>query len=152
MEIIYTDGMITINETILVILISFLMFVFILNRLMFRPLLATIEERQNRINGLEDDVVKMRKEADSLTKELRVKEEAAKSEARKFKNELEDAGSQKAGEISQTSREEIAKIRAVAAQEVEQQIQQARQEIKKGAESLGAEIVEKILGRRSLTG
>ena len=48
--------MITINETLVVILISFLILVMILNRLMFRPLRDTIEKRDDHLNTLDSDI------------------------------------------------------------------------------------------------
>ena len=60
MEIVYTNGMITINETLVVILLSFLIFVMILNRLMFRPLRETIKKRDDHLNTLDNDIKTIR--------------------------------------------------------------------------------------------
>lgn len=152
MEIVYTNGMITINETMVVVVVSFLLFVFIMNRLMFRPLTATMDARRQRIAGLEKAVDEMRAEAEQLTRELQKREEAVKKEARDMRKELETAGNRKANELVQASRAEVTRIRNTAQAEVNQQIEEAREQIQKETELLAKTITETILGRETATG
>ncbi len=152
MEFIYTDGMITINETMVVVVLSFLLFVFIMNRLMFRPLMATMDARQKRLAGLENAVKEMRTQAEQLTRELQDREEAVKQEARQMKKEIEMAGSERANDIFQASRAEVTRIRNTAQAEVNQQIEEAREQIQKETELLAKTITETILGRETATG
>ncbi|MDY6822916.1 MAG: ATP synthase F0 subunit B [Thermodesulfobacteriota bacterium] len=147
MEIIATNGIITINETMVVVLISFLFLVYVLNRIMFRPLLDTIRRRDEYINEINTDIASHREKAETLNETLRSKEEAAKKEAFTQKKELESLGNKKAAEIVDATKQEIAEIRENAQQEVNAQFEKAKADIQKDADWLSNEIMEHILGR-----
>ena len=147
MEIIYTNGMITINETIVVILVSFLVLVFILNRLMFRPLRDVIEQRATHFSALDRDITTARDKTTDLSARLRQKEEAARQEGLILKNELETAANQQAKEIVDITRGEIAGLKESTQKEIDIQIAEAKKVIHQEAQRLSMEIVSKILGR-----
>ena len=63
MEIINTIALISINETLIVQLLSFLVFLFLINRVMIRPLRSVIDER-------EDFVTRVRKEIEDAIKNI----------------------------------------------------------------------------------
>ncbi|MFO8049840.1 MAG: hypothetical protein R6U29_12460 [Desulfosudaceae bacterium] len=147
MEIIYTNGMITINETMVVILVSFLLLVFILNRLMFRPLLNTIKEREDHLTGLSDEIKTAEQKAEDLARQLKDHETAAQQEAQRLKKELEAAGSSQATEILNQSREESQAIKEEAQKEVKAHLEAARQDLHREAENICQEIMTTILGR-----
>ena len=52
MEVVSTIGLITINETVIIELISFLIFLFLINRIMFRPLQDIMGEREAHIEDI----------------------------------------------------------------------------------------------------
>lgn len=147
MEIIYTNGMITINETIIVILVSFLVLVFILNRLMFRPLRDVIAQRETHFAALDRDITTVRNKTTDLSARLRQKEETARQEGLILKNELETAANQQAKEIVDITRGEIAGLKESTQKEIDIQIAEAKKVIHQEAHRLSMEIVSKILGR-----
>ncbi len=147
MEIIYTNGMITINETMIVVVVSFLILVFVLNRLMFRPLLDTIKKRHEHLDELSNEIQSAQKEASELAQQLKDQELEARNEGQRLKKELQEAGSEKAKEILDASRQEITKIRENAQKEVDDQLAAARQNIQQESEVLSRQMMEIILGR-----
>lgn len=147
MEIIYTNGMITINETIIVILVSFLVLVFILNRLMFRPLRDVIAQRETHFAALDRDITTVRNKTTDLSARLRQKEETARQEGLILKNELETAANQQAKEIVNITRGEITGLKESTQKEIDIQIAEAKKVIHQEAHRLSMEIVSKILGR-----
>jgi len=146
-EIIYTNGMITINETIIVILVSFLVLVFILNRLMFRPLRDVIAQRETHFAALDRDITTVRNKTTDLSARLRQKEETARQEGLILKNELETAANQQAKEIVNITRGEITGLKESTQKEIDIQIAEAKKVIHQEAHRLSMEIVSKILGR-----
>ena len=56
MQIVSNIALISINETMVVQLISFLIFLFVINRVMFRPLRNTMQEREHDIEGIRVDI------------------------------------------------------------------------------------------------
>ena len=73
MHIISNIALITINETLFVQLISFLIFLFIINRIMFRPLQNTMSERESYIDQTNRDIADVTQELQSLTNKLQAK-------------------------------------------------------------------------------
>lgn len=70
MQIISNIALISINETLVVQLISFLIFLFIINRIMFRPLRQVMIERENHMEKINLDIVDAGKSLDRITDQI----------------------------------------------------------------------------------
>ena len=57
MQIISNIALISINETVIVQIISFLIFLYIINRIMFKPLRGVMADRENHIKSIQQDIV-----------------------------------------------------------------------------------------------
>ena len=141
-------ALISINGTLFFQLLSFLLFLFIINRLMFRPLRGVMSERDNHIEKIQQDIVDTENEFKNMTNQLQQEESAVKDEAFELKEKLESAGSQQAAEIFDSAKEEIETLKKRAQKEVEAQISEARKYIGKESEALAVSIMEKMLDRR----
>ena len=148
MEIISTIGLITINETLIIQLISFLIFLFVINRVMFRPLRTVMSERDNYIQKLKIEIDGTEDELKTVFEQIKEQESAVKKEAGSLKKKLEAAGSLKAGEIFDAAREEIEEMKTTAEKDVDAMISEARKSIKNESEPLATRIMEKLLDRR----
>jgi F-type H+-transporting ATPase subunit b len=151
MEIISNIALISINETLIVQLISFLIFLFLINRIMFRPLGRVMLKRGEYMEGLKQSVVDAEGEVVRLTDELSEKEAAARNEALEQKKELESFGTDQADEIYASARNEILKLKDLAARDVEAQINRARESLQAESEAIATGIMEKVLNRRVST-
>ena len=69
MQIISTIAMISINETLIIQLISFLIFLFIINRIMIQPLRSVSREREAHIQKIELDTVAAEKKVEQVVKQ-----------------------------------------------------------------------------------
>lgn len=141
-------ALISINGTLFIQLISFLIFLFIINRLMFRPLQGVMNERDNHIEKIKQDIIDSENELKNVTNQLQQEESAAKDEAFELKQELEAEASRQAAEIFVFVRDEIEAIKEKAQKEIDAQISEARKDIEKESEALASSIMEKILDRR----
>jgi len=148
MEIVSNIALISINETLIVQLISFLIFLFLINRIMFRPLGRAMLKRGEYMEGLKQSVVDAEGEVVRLTDELSEKEAAARHEALEQKKELESFGTGQADEIYASARNEILKLKGLAARDVEAQINRARESLQAESEAIATGIMEKVLNRR----
>jgi F-type H+-transporting ATPase subunit b len=141
-------ALISINATLFFQLISFLIFLFIINRLMFRPLRNVMGERDNHINKIEQEIFEAKNEFDNLTNNLQQQESAAKDEAFKLQRDIEDTGNQNAAEILNSTIQEIETSRDRAQKAVDTQISEARKDVIRESEDLAVSILEKVLNRR----
>ena len=148
MNIISNIALITINETLLVQLISFLIFLFIINRIMFRPLQDVMSERVNYVDKLKADTVDAMKEFESLTDKLKAQESEIRTEALGLQRQLEDSGGKKGAEILASTREEMEAIKEKTETEINYQIAEARKHLQEESEALAINIMEKLLDRR----
>jgi len=148
MHIISNIALITINETLLVQLLSFLIFLFIINRIMFRPLQNVMNERVDYMDKIKVDTVDTIQELEDITKKLNKQESEIRAQAFELKRELEESGSAKSAEIFASTRKEIDAIKEKAEMEVNVQLSEARKHIQEESEALAMNIMEKLLDRR----
>ena len=151
MEIISNIALISINETLIVQLISFLIFLFLINRIMFRPLGSVMLKRTEYMEGLKQGVMDAESEVVRLTEELSEKEAAARNEALEQKKELESFGTDQADKIYASARNELLQLKNQVAKDVETQLNRARESLQAESKAIAKGIMEKILNRRVST-
>lgn len=148
MEIVSNIALISINETMVVQLVSFLLFVFIINRVMFRPLRSAIAERDRYMNRLQEEAAEAGRELERIGKEIRRSEEQVRSEAFQMQEALKSEGNQKAAEIFEAARVEIEQTKLETGKAVRVQIAKAREGLEAESRVLARAIMEKVLERR----
>ena len=148
MEIISNIALITINATLFHQLIAFLIFLFIINRIMFRPLKSVMAERNTLIEKIKLDTTSAGNTLERLNDELKERESQVRSEALQVQHELEEKGNQQSAEIMQSTLREIELLREKNEADVKAQIMEARKHLQKESETLAQNIMEKLLGRR----
>ena len=151
MEIVSNIALITINGTLFHQLIAFLIFLFIINRIMFRPLLGVMSERESFIEKIKLDTADQAKALEQLTDEVKKRESEVRKEAVEIRHELEEGGVQEASEILQSTRQEIDSIKEKMESKVKSQISEAKEHLKKESEALAVDIMEKLLDRRLIS-
>ncbi len=148
MQIISNIALISINETLIVQVISFLVFLYIINRIMIRPLRSVMTERENHIDSIQQDIVTAGSKLESLSNEIEERQSAVRMEAFEQKKKLEEAGSRLADEIFSSASKEIAAEKEKVKEKINAQVLEARKYIKAESETLALSIMEKILDRR----
>lgn len=148
MQIIQTTALITINETLIVQLISFLLFLFIINRVMLRPLRKTMGERDSYMDTMRQDTLSAQEKLVDYTRQIEKRRKKVKSEAFAVIRELEEDGRTQAHDIFVSAGKEITALRERAEKEISAQIEDARNKIFNEAEPLAISMMERILERR----
>ena len=148
MQIVSNIALISINETLIVQVISFLIFLFVINRIMFQPLLKTRGDRDQYLNQIARDIVQAKEDVEQYTFEIEERRNTVRSEAFEINKELEAVGNQEATDIVDAAVKEVSTIREDTTQKLEAQIAEARKQVQKEFEPLAIQIMEKILDRR----
>jgi len=148
MEIISNIALITINATLFHQLVAFLIFLFIINRIMFRPLRSVMAERDDVIEKIKLDTMNAGNSIERLTDELKERESKVRKEALKVQHELEEKGKQESAEILKSTLQEIELLKDKNEALVKAQIMEARKDLQKESEALALNIMEKLLDRR----
>jgi len=148
MEIVEKVVMVSINETLIVELISFLIFLFLINRIMFRPLNLTMQARSERMDTLGNEIEAAKQTISDLQRQMDEQEKQAIDEANRQRLELENDGEKQAKSVLDESKKDIREIKSENQRFVNEQITEARKSLQIEAERLATEIMEKILDRR----
>ena len=148
MEIISTIALITINATLFHQLVAFLIFLFIINRIMFRPLRSVMAERYGVIEKIKLDTTNAGDTIARLNDELKERESKVRKEALKIQHELEKKGNQESAEILKSTLQEIELLKDKNEANVKAQIMEARKHLQKESDALALNIMEKLLDRR----
>ena len=140
--------MINVNATLLVQIINFLILLFILNRILLRPISNIIERRSNKIEDETKQLGNLQQETKDLIERCASVEKKARKEASEQSNLLKKEAGEKAEDIFNKTKEDISNIRKEADREIDSKIEEASRSLKKFASDLSEELTEKVIGRR----
>ena len=147
MKIINTIALISINETLIFQVIFFLIFLLIMNRILFRPLRRIMAEREDYVENIQKDIMRAQNQINDLTGQIKKQEKAVRNEAFAQKAKLEASGNQQAAKILSSARKEINAMKEEARKDIDGQISTARKHIQKESEDLAIKIIETVLHR-----
>jgi F-type H+-transporting ATPase subunit b len=148
MQIVSVEALLSINETLIVQLLSFLIFLFIIKRVMIRPLRGMIKQRGEHVHKIKDDISEAENEYQKLLDQIKAQKSAVKNEAFAIRDKLEKAGNAEAAAIIESTQKEILDLKKKVARELDDQISDVKAYIKKESEAVAGAIMEKILDRR----
>ena len=139
--------MISINATLIVQIINLLVLIWILNRLMYRPIKRIAAERQTKVDEGLKQAAEMRgasQEAEALYIQDRNK---GRSQVRDQLDQRRRETDARVKEILKEAQEQAKSQQAKMLQNVEQQLQEARGDIKAEAEKVASSMAQTVLGR-----
>ena len=140
--------MISINATVFVQIIHFLILVLILHLILFRPILKLMGERISHIDKIEKETLDIESKTEQLVNDRVLFEKKARIEAGEERSSFQKEGNEISEKIFQDTREEIAAIRDEVDRDVARQIEEARKFLQREATLLADELTEKVVGRR----
>lgn len=148
MEIISTTALISINATFIAQMLSFLIFVFILNRIMLRPLYGVIEQRKEYTAGIKEDITVAEQKLNDLIANLEKQKKAVKDEAFRINDELEKIASDEASQLFLGARKQIVELGKAAEKDVARQLKEAQKYFKEETQAISVAMMEQVLGRK----
>jgi len=148
MEIISTVALISINATLVVQLLSFLVFMFVLNRVMIRPLRGSTHDRAAYIEALAVDISQAHKEMESIAVQIESQEASARQAAHNIQKEMVAQGGQEARGILEKAKQDVVAMRQEAKAQIDATLAEFRGTLEKEAETVAVNFMEKALDRR----
>ena len=141
--------MISINATLFLQILHFLILVFILDRLMFRPIMRVVKDRDKHIQNENEQLNNLKGETEELIARCLSLERNAKREASAESSNIKKEAIEVTERIFSDTRGEVAAIRDEADREIELKLKEARQSLQDEAFILAEDLTEKLIGRRS---
>ena len=139
--------MISIDITLLLHIINMIVLMIVLNMVLYKPVLAIMEKRAQRLDSLQGEVVQFEMDAQAQQGELDRKMREASTRAKKALDEA------KAKALA-TGAEQLAAIRAAADADkkkaldnAREQVETARKALQENTADFALAMAEKILGR-----
>ena len=149
MQVVENVALISINATLVVQLISFLIFMVVFNRIMIRPLRTIMSERERFVDKVKSDVLAAGEAFEDIAHQIERQESEARVAASKIREELIAAGQQSVNDVLSDTRQEIGAMRSAAQKEADETIAVARKRIQDEAEGLADHMIASLLKRRS---
>jgi F-type H+-transporting ATPase subunit b len=147
MEIVENVALISINATLVVQLLSFLLFMTLLNRIMVRPLRKVMTEREAHLEKVQQQIHAAHEGYDQISQQIQDQESETRKTAFKIREEMEQqAQSSAANAIAQT-KSEIESLRNESQQKADEKIAAARKQIEKEADALADRMIDTLLDR-----
>ena len=139
--------MISVSPFLFVQMVNFILLIFILNAILYKPIRNSLIERKKKIQGAEEAIEGAKRNADEAGQTFKTKMGDAKMKGYQEKEALKQAGQEEekrlVDEINQKAQAELEAVRAQIAKDAES----ARGKLKGEMKGFSAAIAEKILGR-----
>jgi len=133
--------------TLLVQMVIFLVLVFILNVLLYKPILSIIDRRKKQLEESENEIKLFNESAEKRVSEYEEKLKQAKLKASEQKKEIIQEGVNQAKNIVDAVRNEIPVIAQEFQQKMNKEIEKAKSVLDGRYKDLSLEIARKILWR-----
>jgi len=138
--------LIDLDGTIVIQLALFLVLVFLLNRLLYRPYLRLQEQRDRAIDGRLREAERLEQEARARLAELEARLAEAKLSGAEERARVRAEGAEREREIVEVARRESAQRLAVAKEELAQAAAEARERLAPEVDALARAITGRIIG------
>lgn len=140
--------MISLDWTLLLQFINFVVLMFILNKILYRPLMKIMAQRREQIEADKTRAQSLESEIDAKMKHYQQQLSDAKSEAATERNQLRKTAQQQESAITAEAQQKAAlRIKAIRSQ-VGQEATEARQILRQSVDELAGQIATKVLGRK----
>jgi F-type H+-transporting ATPase subunit b len=128
-------------------IVNFLVLIFILNALLYKPILGMIDRRKKQFEASEAEIKRLQETVEQKMADYEEQLRQAKAAAVEQKNEIIRQGAEDAKSTISAVREEIPGMMGQFQTRVEGEIAEAKRILTDQSQKLSVEIAEKILGR-----
>ncbi|MCE5211067.1 MAG: ATP synthase F0 subunit B [Deltaproteobacteria bacterium] len=135
------------DYTLLVQGVLFLALVFLLNILLYKPILSIIDRRKKQLEESENEIKLFDESAEKKVAEYEEKLKLAKLKASEAKKEVIQEGANQAKNIIDAVRNEIPVIAREFQQKMDKEVEKAKAVLDGSSRQLSVDIAQKILGR-----
>jgi len=138
---------ISLDYTLFLQMVNFLALIFILNLLLYKPILGIIDKRKKRLQDTEEGIRQLQQSVEERMAAYEEKLRLAKLEALEKKNEIIKEGADVAKGLLETARSEIPAMMEQFHGELSREISEAKNILTNQSRRISVDIAEKLLGR-----
>jgi F-type H+-transporting ATPase subunit b len=135
-------------QQVLTQIVAFLIMVWVLKKYAWKPVMGLLDERKQLIQSEFNSIEEQKKSVGMLTEEYNEKLRGIEAESKKQIQEAIVKGREMAHELEQETRAKAVLILNKAQAEVQKEIAEAKEQLKKDVVNLSMHAVEKIIGEK----
>jgi F-type H+-transporting ATPase subunit b len=135
------------DYTLLVQMVIFVVLIFVLNVLLYKPILSIIDRRKKQLDEAENEIKLFNESVEKRVAEYEDKLKQAKVKASELKKEIIQEGANQAKNIVDVVRNEIPALAREFQQKMDKEVEKAKLVLDSHSKSLSQQIAQKILGR-----
>ena len=139
--------MVSLDYTILIQMINFLLLIFILNVLLYKPILGILDKRKKQFQDTDDEIKHLNQTVEERMAAYEQKVRLAKLDALNVKTDILKEGSDQAKGIIDAARGEIPAIMGQFHEKMNKEVTEAKRVLADQSRKISVEIAEKLLGR-----
>jgi F-type H+-transporting ATPase subunit b len=140
--------MIELDWTLFVQIINFLVLVFLLNMVLFRPIRRIIVARQARMTAYEEDIAGLADNQQGILGEVDQQLAAARRDGLGLREKLRQEGSQEESSLLEQVKKEVDAEWTQVEAKIKKDVAQAREALRAQAQDFATALSAKILGRK----
>lgn len=142
-------GLVSLDKSLIIQMINFLLLLFLLTKLLYRPFVAKMEERSQAIKKSLEEAQAARAEAQKQREEHAAKIQAAHAEAQAIRATAMTEAAEEQRRLVEAARGEASRLVESARAEMAADLRRARQELRQEVADLSITVAEKLI-RKSL--
>jgi len=138
---------VSLNYSLGIQIVNFILLIFILNLLLYKPILGMIDRRKRQLEESESEIKRLQQSVEQKMAAYEEKLRQAKAAAVEQKNEIIGQGAEEAKTVIEGVRAEFPGIMEQFHVKMDGEIAAAREILTNQSQKLSVEIAEKVLGR-----
>ena len=142
-----SGDLLSVNYTVFIQIIIFLIAIYILNKLVFKPFLSLVDRRDKLTRGAIDEAHELEERVKEIIEEYEEKLSEARALAIEERNKLVQEGQSVAQEIIGAARSETSELLHEAKTKLESDTKEIKEKIKGDIDGLASDIASKVLGK-----
>ncbi len=135
------------NATLFIQIVSFLILLFLMTKVLYRPLQNLLDERINKVRSDIEDAQRLLAEAEENRRRAQEMLHKAQEEAMLIQRKAEQEADAYYRQQLQRTKEEMEKLLASAQAEIQENVRNAKAELQQEISSISIAVAEKILRR-----
>lgn len=139
--------MISIDYTVLIQMVNFLLLIVILNFLLYKPILGIMDRRKKQMHDTEEEITGLNKSVEERIAAYEEKLRQAKTDALEKKIEIIKEGGEEAKGLIEAAKSQIPGMMEQFHGEMSSEVTTARSILTGQSRNISIEIAEKLLGR-----
>jgi F-type H+-transporting ATPase subunit b len=138
---------VSLDFTILIQMINFLVLIFALNLLLYKPILRIMEKRKKLMQDTDDDIKHLNGTVEERVAIYEDKLRTAKLDALNLKNDILKEGADQAKRLIEAARSDIPSMMEQFNEKINKEISEAKRTLDSQSQKISVEIAEKLLER-----